>query len=240
MGKAAVTKGGPKRIGKSATETGARSTKAAAFAPARLAPHDIFKRCIQRAQNLINFHDEEWDEELCEPLCDAYRAAVVLSISALDAFVRSTVTEKINAILLDRSKPLPTDLANYLKGLLNQDKLLDAARRYDLHEAVDRHIKEDFSTKAFQGEWKIRTFMALVNHKDIFKQVSIAADISENNLIKKLDEFTKRRHVIAHSGDYDLTTTTHTENSIDKKYAQDCVDLVTKFALHMNEICGKS
>jgi hypothetical protein len=205
----------------------------------KLTPYDIFQRCIKRAQNLIDFHTDEKGSEIEENFCDAYRAAIVLSISALDAFIRSIVTEKINVILINDSEELTEKLATYLKNLLNQDKLLLAARKYNLHEVVDKHIKEDFGTKSFQGEWKIKTFMELVGYQNIFKQVSDKADISESNLMKKLELYTKRRHVIAHSGDYDLNSTEQKENAINKKFAVDCVYLVNKFAKHVNEICQK-
>lgn len=188
---------------------------------------------------MIDFHTEDNGSEIEEHFCDAYRAAIVLSISALDAFIRSIVTEKINNILLDNTKELPEKLSQYLKNLLNQDKLLLAARKYNLHEVVDKHIKEDFGTKSFQGEWKIKTFMELVGYQNIFKQVSEKADISETNLMKKLETYTQRRHVIAHSGDYDLNNTEQKENDITKKFAQDCVDIVNKFAKHVNEIYQK-
>jgi hypothetical protein len=123
--------------------------------------------------------------------------------------------------------------------LLNQDKLLDAARTYNLQEVVDKHIKEDFETKSFQGEWKIKSFMELIGYDNIFQSVSGEADINEKNLIKKIEIYTKRRHVIAHSGDYDLNSTSQTENNIKKEFAQDCVNLVSKFAKHVNEICQR-
>jgi hypothetical protein len=221
------------------TQTGDNSHVDTTLITPKLSPHDIFQRCIKRAQNLIDFHSEDKGSDLQEHFCDAYRAAIVLSISALDAFIRSIVTEKINNMLLDNSKELPEKLALYLKNLLNQDKLLNAARKYNLHEVVDKHIKDDFGTKSFQGEWKIKAFMELIGYQNIFKQVSDKADISETNLMKKLETYTQRRHVIAHSGDYDLNNTTQAENDITKKFAQECVELVNKFAKHVNEICQK-
>jgi hypothetical protein len=222
-----------------ATQTGYGNKVAMTVITQELTSYDIFQRCIKRAQNLIDFHSDDKGSDLQEHFCDAYRAAIVLSISALDAFIRSIVIEKINNILLDNSKELPEKLATYLKNLLNQDKLLNAARKYNLHEVVDKHIKDDFGTKSFQGEWKIKTFMELIGYQNIFKQVSDKADISENNLMKKLEIYTQRRHLIAHSGDYNLNNTTLAENEITKKFAQECVDLVNKFAKHVNEICQK-
>ncbi len=204
-----------------------------------LSPYDIFKRCIKRADNLLSFHKDGSAPENDENFCDAYRAAIVLSISALDAFVRSLVIEKIKETLSNKSIQVPQKLSDYIKNLLNQDRLLEAARNYNLHEIVEKHIKEDFSTKSFQGEWKITVYMEIAGYKDIFQQVSADADINKEKLIGKLKQFTDRRHIIAHSGDYDLNQTPHSENSIDKKYAKECIDLVSKFAKHINEICQK-
>lgn len=204
-----------------------------------LSSYDIFSRCIKRAENLLSFHKDGIASENDENYCDAYRAAIVLAISALDAFVRSLVIEKIKETLSKKATPVPQKLSDYIKNLLNQDRLLEAARNYNLHEIVEKHIKEDFSTKSFQGEWKITVYMEIAGYKDIFQQVSADADINKEKLIGKLNQFTDRRHVIAHSGDYDLHQTPHSENSIDKKYAKECIDLVSKFAKHINEICQK-
>jgi len=235
------TKGGTRSSKKETgvNHTGKNQKVPNVYVSAKLSPYDIFQKCIKRAQNLIDFHKGDKGSETDEQFCDAYRAAIVLSISALDAFIRTIVTEKINNILLDSEKELPAKLSDYLKGLLNQDKLLNAARKYNLQDVVDKHIKEDFGTKSFQGEWRIKTYMELVGYQNIFKQVSEKADISETNLMKNLELFTQRRHVIAHSGDYDLNSTLQVENAIKKVYAQDCIDLVSKFVQYVNEICVK-
>ncbi len=203
-----------------------------------LTAYDIFEKCIVRAENLISVHSstEEIDAISEEHYCDCYRAAVVLSISALDAFIRKIVVTEISKILSDDSKPLNDELAEYIKNLLNQDKLLDAARKYNLIEKVEAAVKDDFSTKSFQGEWKINSYLNLVGYKNIFSEVSIRADINEKNLIRKLTLFTNRRHVIAHSGDYDLNQVPHKEHDIQKTYADECTKIVRLFAKTIHEI----
>ena len=205
-----------------------------------LGPFEVFEKCIKRSENLISFHSStEKIEEISEQhYCDCYRAAVVLSISALDAFVRKIVISEITKIIADKN-PLNIKLKDYVKGLLNQDKLLEAARNYDLLEKVENAIKSDFETKSFQGEWKISSYMEMVGHKDIFSEVSIKVDINERNLRKRLNEFTNRRHIIAHSGDYDLNQSPHIENGIDKKFADECVKTVRLFAKTTHDIIEK-
>jgi hypothetical protein len=205
-----------------------------------LSSYEVFEKCIKRAENLISFHSstEKIEEISDQHYCDCYRAAVVLSISALDAFVRKVVISEIVKMISDK-KPLNTKLSDYLKGLLNQDKLLEAARNYDLIERVEEAIKSDFETKSFQGEWKISSYMEMVGYKDIFSEVSVKVDINEKNLKRKLSVFTTRRHIIAHSGDIDLNQNPHKENVIDKKYANECVETVRLFAKTINDIIEK-
>jgi len=198
---------------------------------------EVFEKCITRAENLISFHTstEKIEEISEEHYCDCFRAAIVLSISALDAFIRKLVISEIIKAISDK-KPLNVKLSEYLKGLLNQDKLLEAARNYDLLEKVEEAIKQDFETKSFQGEWKISSYMEMVGYKDIFSEVSVKVDINEINLKRKLGVFTSRRHIIAHSGDYNLNQNPPQENTIDKKYATGCVEIVRLFANTINEI----
>ncbi len=203
-----------------------------------ITPFEIFERCIIRAENLISVHDstKKIDEISDEHYCDCYRAAIVLSISALDAFIRKIVVSEIRKIISDDSKPLNNELSTYLKNLLNQDKLLEAARKYNLLDKVEEAVKSDFETKSFQGEWKITSYLNMVGYKDIFSEVAIKADINEKNLKRKLTLFTNRRHVIAHSGDYDLNQTPHKENEISKKYADECIVIVRLFASTIHKI----
>ncbi|WP_288865427.1 HEPN domain-containing protein [uncultured Alistipes sp.] len=203
-----------------------------------LSPLDIFEKCIKRAENLISLQEKAAAiAEISDGhYCDCYRAAVVLTISALDAFVRTMVISEIRKILMDTKQKLPIKLADYLKNLLSQDKLLEAARNSDLLERVESAVRTDFETKSFQGEWKISSYLEMVGYKDIFAEVALNADINERNLKQKLSLYTTRRHVIAHSGDYDLNSTPHSENTMNKKYASDCVDLIRLFARTIHEI----
>lgn len=203
-----------------------------------ITPYYIFEQCIMRAKNLVSVHDSTQSNDSITDAhyCDCYRAAIVLSISALDAYIRKVVVSEIRSILADASKRLSAELAEYIKTLLNQDKLLDAARKSNLLDVVENAVKEDFATKSFQGEWKITSHLKMVGHGEIFSKVAVKANINEKNLKEKLSKYTARRHVIAHSGDYDLNQTPHNENQITKNYAVDCVDLVSLFARTMNQV----
>lgn len=196
--------------------------------------YDIFLKTIKRANNLVSTHKD--GEKCCEKHMDSFRAAVVLSISALDAYTRTLVIEKILVQLSDSHKEIPEKLKLYIKGLLNQDALLEAGRKYQFREKVEKVIRADFETKSFQGEYKIDFYMELAGYKNIFEKVTHSANRSESRLRADIEKFTKRRHVIAHCGDYDLTQIPHIEKDIDKEFAKNCIEIVIVFAEHLNKV----
>lgn len=196
--------------------------------------YDIFLKTIKRANNLVGNHID--GEKCYEEHLDSFRAAVVLSISALDAYTRTLVIEKILVQMSDASKEIPEKLKLYIKGLLNQDALLEAGRKYLFRENVEKVIRADFETKSFQGEYKIDFYMELAGYKNIFEKVSHSANRSESRLRADIEKYTRRRHIIAHCGDYDLTQIPHIEKDIDKDFSKKCIEIVIVFAEHLNKV----
>lgn len=240
---------GPEAVGKQATSpaTSTARTKASAR-PARAEfvisadAHGIFACCITRAQNLIKIHEAAHGKS-SKPeryLSDAHRAAIVLSISALDAFVRSFVIARIRALLAERSAVLPTQLATQIKSFLKDDVLLEAARKDDLLDRVEKAFREDFEKRSFQGTRQITECLKLVGYNDIFHDVAVHAGENEDTMRRKLDAFTKRRHVIAHRGDFDLTKNPPEEHSVTKREATECIKLVTLIAGSISKLSEKS
>ncbi|MBM4401165.1 MAG: hypothetical protein FJ045_04355 [Crenarchaeota archaeon] len=200
--------------------------------------YDIFLACIGRANNIVKLHKAAHGKK-AKPekyLADAHRAAVVLAISALDAFVRSLVVSKVRQLLSDSTKALPDSLCALVKRLLKEDGLFDAARQYDLLDRVEKALQGDFEKKSFQGTKVITEYLEMVGHKNVFHSVAINAQLNEDKLRDQLDEFTKRRHIIAHNGDLDLTENPPKEKPITKTYATDCIKLVTTIAKTVNQM----
>lgn len=61
--------------------------------------------------------------------------------------------------------------------------------------------------------------MELIGHKDIFRDVARSGGTNEENLKKDLGQFTQRRHLITHCGDYNLNQSPPVENKIEKSVA---------------------
>jgi hypothetical protein len=203
----------------------------------RLAPFQIFQVCIGRARNLLDLHKAAHGKKSRPPreLADAHRAAITLAISALDAYVRTAVTLRVRDLLASTG-PLPKPLSERLKQLISHDDAIDAARKGDFLDRVERALRNEFATESFQGVNQITKAMWLVGIDRVLHEVASAADMNADALHRDLERFTKRRHAIAHQGDYDLNQNPPRENPITKKDAEDCIRVIVLIAKHIEEL----
>lgn len=196
----------------------------------------IFENSIKRAENLFLLKQEPKSSstKMGAQLLDARRAAIVLAVAALDAYVRTFVIEKILAKLADLRQPVPAKLKDQAKEFLGHDGLFDAARNGDLGSRLEKAFRESFEEKSFQGVKNIEDAMKLIGHENIFHTVACSASVNEDHLKRDLGRFTKRRHIIAHCGDYDLNQTPPQENDIEDEDVKKCIETVKLMA---DEIC---
>jgi hypothetical protein len=225
-----------KRVPKATDIKGPSSKPALTAKP--LTSHAIFELCVQRARNLVKLH-EAAHGKAGKPekyTSDAHRAAIVLAVSALDAFVRDFVIYRTRYFLTNKALTLPPGLATHIKKFLKDEDLLDAARKDDLIERVEKAFRNDFDKRSFQGTKNIEEHLKIAGYEDIFHEVADKARMNEDTLRQTLDRFTLRRHAIAHRGDYDLSVNPPKENVVTKKDAEDCIRLVCRIAKEMQAI----
>jgi hypothetical protein len=195
----------------------------------------IFNSSITRADNLLSINIDAQSNKLPiseDKLLDSYRAVIVLSISALDAYIKTFLIVEIKKSLVE--KKLSPDLKKYIKeDLFTKDTLHQFVLENNFYEKVIEKFDEDFEKKSFQGQKSIDKYMKIAGVNQVFKLVSKSADKSEDKLLSSIENFTQRRHLIVHCGDHDLTQTELTENRITEKDASDCIKLVS---LIVNEI----
>lgn len=201
-------------------------------------PYEIFTYCIERAENLIKIHKAAHGKKTKPEkyLADAHRAAIVLSISALDAFIRTFVIERVRQLLANKSEALPPSLVDQIKKFCNSDSLLEAARKDDLLDRVEKAFLSDFKKKSFQGTKNIEEILQLIGIKDVFHSVALKAKMNEDQIKQDLDEYTNRRHLIAHRGDYDLQQQPPKEKVITKKYVNECIKVVKVVAKYIKDL----
>lgn len=216
---------------------GLNDSSSKVISPLNLTPYDIFLRCIKRAENLINFHSEDKNPDE-EHFCDAYRASVVLTIAALDAYARTVAIAKIKEKIARKLKA-KDPLRDYLKKIMTHDSLLESALNESFLTEIEAQISNDFHQKSFQGHENISEYMNLAGYPNIIGIVAKKKNLHEDILKADINKYTKRRHTIAHNGDYATNQTPYKELEIDKKFAQSCLALISDFTKTLDEIFFK-
>lgn len=200
--------------------------------------YKIFLSGIKRAENLHKINVDETGQKLPileDKILDSYRAVVVLSISALDAYVKTFLTAEIKQKITDRT--LSSDLKLYIKDeLFNKESLYHVVLDSDFIDKVIEKFDIDFEKKSFQGQKSIDKYMKLAGIGQVFKEITKSANVSLDNLIGNLERYTTMRHLIVHCGDHDLNQTILTENKICEQDAIDCIELVKLIATEIHKI----
>jgi hypothetical protein len=198
----------------------------------------IFNSGIKRAENLLRINVDSKNNKLPiseDKLLDSYRAVIVLSISALDAYIKTFLIVEIKKSLIEKN--LSSDLKRYIKeDLFTKDTLHQFVLENNFYEKVIEKFDEDFEKRSFQGQKSIDKYMKLAGVNQVFKLVANSADRSVDNLLSSIENFTQRRHLIVHCGDHDLTQTELTENKIAEKDASDCIKLVRLIVKEIHKI----
>lgn len=200
--------------------------------------YTIFENSIKRAENLFRLQSKPNAKATrsLQGISDACRAAIVLAVAALDAYVRAFVIERILAKLADLKQPVPTKLKEQAKDFLGHDGLFDAARNGDLSSRLEKAFRESFEEKSFQGVEKIGEAMKLIGYENIFHIIACSASVNEDHLKRDLGRFTKRRHIIAHCGDYDMNQAPPKENGISGEDVRNCIQTVKLIAAEIQKL----
>ncbi len=127
---------------------------------------------------------------------DLYRAALVLAVSAMDAYYHAKVLHYI--IAESKKKSASKSLLNtkitvedFVRG--NTMKRRNAA----LRSAMERHL----SYESFQAPEKIKNALNLIGVEDFWTKVARKMNLQKKEVTRKIEGIVKRRNQVAHEGD---------------------------------------
>ncbi len=203
--------------------------------------HQIFESSIKRAENLHTINKDSNGKKLKiakDKLLDSYRAVIVLSISALDAYIKTYLISEIKKRINERN--LTKELKAYIKDeLFTKETLYNVVLEPNFIDQVIEKFEADFEKRSFQGQKSIDKYMKLAGIDQVFKEITKSANVSQDNLLSNVEKYTQMRHKIVHCGDHDLTQTELTENKISESDAKECINLVKLIANEIHKLSLK-
>ncbi len=148
------------------------------------------------------------------------RAAVVFSISALDAYFHDKIKYRAGKFSASEMPPAMAAFKIPLRGLTKWE---DAQRKGNV---LRNWLTEHFSTRPLQRQVDIADALKLVGITDLWATIEPNSP-KRNALLSDMASQIRRRNQIAHEGDRDPSRRGGKKvRPIDPKYAQGCIDLV--------------
>lgn len=166
-------------------------------------PLDQFNISISRVRDLIAVHNSVKAQSTpVLDLSDILRAALVLSVSALDFYVHEIV--RLGMLEIHQGlRPEPPAFSRFQISLGSAREGLNVAQNLDYW--LENEIRQTHSYKSFQQPDNIADAIRLISDKKLWKEVAKVMGRPDQDVKKELKVIVNRRNQIAHEADINPT-----------------------------------
>lgn len=195
---------------------------------------DQFHISISRVRDLIAVHNSiKVQSTPALDLSDILRAALVLSVSALDYYVHEVV--KLGMLEVHQGLRLePSAFSRFQIYLGSAREALTVSPNMD--SWLKDEIQERHSYKSFQQPDKIAEAIRLVSDKKLWKEVERVMGITAEDIKNELNTIVGRRNKIAHEADIDPTLGLGDRWAIHELDVNNAVDFIEKVVESIHSI----
>jgi len=200
---------------------------------------EAFKQTNERAVKLVELHKSL--NPIGKPHAehsDILRAAVVISVSAMDAYFHTKITEKTaRFVRAKKGVHLPGRLVQIIKDGASHDRLIEFMFKDKPLSHIASLVRKAIEDHTYQNSGKIEEGLKILGVDDLWFQIGKKLQISKDRAKKYVQGYVDRRHRIVHRGD--LGTAMKNKNklrNITRFYADQCVKSVGKYIWAIDSI----
>ncbi len=185
---------------------------------------DQFRISINRVRDLIAVHNSVNTQSTSAlDLSDILRAALVLSVSALDYYVHEVV--KLGMIEIHRGNRLePPAYSRFQISLGSAREGMNISANLDYW--LEAEIQQRHSYKSFQHPDKIAEAIRLISDQSLWLEVGNVMGQPAKDIKQQLIVIVDRRNKIAHEADINPELGLGNRWSIDEAMVQDTIDFI--------------
>ena len=199
--------------------------------------YEEFVKTNERAQKLIETHKElnPRGKPKVEH-ADILRAAVVLCVAAMDAYLHDLVVEKIaRFVRAKKGTNLPGGLVTMIKENVSHDRLVGILFEKRPLAHIATVVRKATADRTYQEPAKIEGVLKILGVQDLWFQVGRELGITKEKAKVFIQSYVTRRHEIVHRGDLGAAKKTKGKlRKISRPYAEKCVRDVSKFVEAIN------
>jgi hypothetical protein len=181
---------------------------------------DQFHFSINRVRDLIAVHNSIKSQSTSVlDLSDLLRAALVLSVSALDFYVHEIV--RLGMLEIHQGlRPEPPAFSRFQISL--------GSARSLTHQSLEDEIRQRHSYKSFQQPNNIADAIRLISDKKLWEEVAKVIGKPAQDVKEQLILIVDRRNKIAHEADIDPTYNLGDRWPINENLVHEAVDFIEK------------
>ncbi len=196
-----------------------------------MSAHTSFKQTIGRAQRLINLHHGLNPRgQPRKEYADILRSAVVIAVSAMDAYLHEKIPEKIAKLVrFKKGKALPGKLVETIKANIPHDRLIEIFFEERPLTHIVSVVRKSMEDRTYQNAGKIEDVLRMLGLDDLWFLIAKELRISKDEAKIFIQPFVERRHLIVHRGDLGTRKTKHKLKPMTRPYAQLCINRIEKF-----------
>lgn len=185
---------------------------------------DQFHVSIDRVRDLIAIHNSVKAQSTSAlDLSDILRAALVLSVSALDFYVHEVV--RLGMLEIHQGlRPEPPAFSRFQISLGSAREGLSVALNLDYW--LEDEIRQRHTYKSFQQLGSIADAIRLISDKKLWEEVATVMGRSAQDVKQQLSIIVDRRNKIAHEADIDPTLGLGNRWGINETLVNDAVDFI--------------
>ena len=159
---------------------------------------DLFDANIRRSQGLTDiFRAMDSQTTGALDLTDILRAALVMSVSALDHFIHEIV--RLGMLEAYRAERVRT--AAFLRFQVSLESIIEATSGLVPETRLESQIRERHGYQTFQTPDQIADAIRLISNATLWNNVSVNLDVERRELTETLTLIVQRRNKIAHEAD---------------------------------------
>jgi len=208
---------------------------------------DAFEKTIARAESLVDLHRSAFPRgrpPASGEHLDILRAAVVLSVSALDSYIHDKIVENVVRVVVHCGKKqsgFPGYLLEALKNRLPIDKALALIYRKRPDQEIQKIIRQHLAERSFQDPGKIASALRYLGLQDLWDPLRRRLRLTSKKKAKEfVVPYVKRRNQIVHEGDvYKSKKYRHKLRAISRPFAQRSVTDIGKFVRALDVIIDR-
>ena len=203
-----------------------------------MSEHWVFQQNIRRSRALIATHVRLHNKrgKPAMVVSDIMRASVVLTVSAIDAYLHGVARRY--AAKAAQQNPVPPALLDMIKEWrLDPSEILELTLSEDGADRFAAKVEEHFADRTLQDPSKVEQVYRILGIPDIWQDVARRLGRPKDDLCRDFAAVVKRRHRIAHEADIDPEGKGPTKKrALGRDTASDYCDLIESIVTQLQAI----